>query len=220
MNEGVLALFDLDGTITRRDTYLAYLLGFLVRHPRRLLRAALLPFAVLRHLAGWRDNTWLKATFLRAVLGGIPRGRLDSWTELFLDRTLSRGLRAGALETIERHRAAGHELILVTASLDFYADPLGRRLGFDPVLCTRAQYDGAGRVTGELDGGNCYGDDKLKRVQDFVRDRAAGRQLAFYTDHHDDLPLLRYVQMPTVVNPTRRLRRQATELNITIEDWG
>jgi phosphatidylglycerophosphatase C len=82
---GFIALFDLDGTIARRDTYLAYLLGFLARHPERWPRAAPLPIAVLCHLAGWRSNTWLKTTFLRAVLGGIPRGRLESWTESFLN---------------------------------------------------------------------------------------------------------------------------------------
>ena len=72
---GAVAVFDLDGTITRRDTYLAYLLGFLGRHPERWSRAAPLPFAVLYHLAGWRSNTWLKTTFLRAVLGaeGVSR---------------------------------------------------------------------------------------------------------------------------------------------------
>ena len=70
---GAFVLFDLDGTITRRDTYLAYLLGFLARHPERLLRAAPLSLAALRYLIGERDNTWLKTTFLRAILGSIPR---------------------------------------------------------------------------------------------------------------------------------------------------
>jgi phosphatidylglycerophosphatase C len=136
-----VALFDLDGTITRRDTYLAYLLGFLLRHPGRLWRAAPLPFAVLRHFAGQRDNTWLKVTFLRAILSGVPRPVLEAWTEAFLDRILAKGLRPGSLRAIERHRAAGHRLVMVTASLDFYAEPLSRRLGFDAVLCTRAAYD-------------------------------------------------------------------------------
>jgi HAD superfamily hydrolase (TIGR01490 family) len=215
-----IALFDLDGTITRRDTYLAYLLGFLARHPERWPRAAPLPLAVLCHIAGWRGNTWLKTTFLRTVLGGVPRSRLESWTDSFLDRVLSRGLRAGALETIERHRAAGHGLVLVTASLDFYAEPLGRRLGFDTILCTRAQYDDAGRVTGELDGGNCYGSDKLKRVEAYLCTCAAELPVTLYTDHHADLPLLRYVQSPVAVNPTRRLRQVATSLGMRIEDWS
>jgi hypothetical protein len=90
-----LALFDLDGTITRRDTYLAYLLGFLARHPERWPRATPLPLAVLGYLLGVRDNTWLKTTFLRAILGGAPRSLLASWTEIFLNQMLDSGLRPG-----------------------------------------------------------------------------------------------------------------------------
>jgi haloacid dehalogenase-like hydrolase len=127
MTAGTVALFDLDGTITRRGTYISYLLGFLARHPERWPRAAPLPLAVVCHLACWRDITWLKTTLLRAVLGGVPRSRLESWTDSFLDRVLSVGLRAGALKAIERYRGAGHRVVLVTASLNFYAESLGRR---------------------------------------------------------------------------------------------
>jgi HAD superfamily hydrolase (TIGR01490 family) len=219
MSPGEVVLVDLDGTITRRDTYLAYLIGFLARHPGRLPRAAPLPMAVVRHLAGQRDNTWLKTTFLRAVLGGLPRGMLESWTRTFLDRVLATGLRARALETIERHRAAGHRLVLVTASLDFYAEPLGARLGFDHVLCTRAAFDETGRLTGELDGRNCYGAMKLERVRDYLRAQGLDSPTVLYTDHHSDLPLLRGVDLPIAVNPTRRLRRIATRSGIRIDDW-
>jgi phosphatidylglycerophosphatase C len=220
MNGVSVALFDLDGTITRRDTYLAYLVGFLARHPERWPRAAPLPLAVLCHLVGWRSNTWLKTTFLRAILGGVQRQRLESWTESFLERVLSRGLRAGALETIERHRAAGDGLVLVTASLDFYAEPLGRRLGFETILCTRAQYDDAGRVTGELAGGNCYGADKLVRVQQYLQQHLPGTPVICYCDHHSDLPLLQFAQRAIAVNPTRRLRRTAERIGLPIEDWA
>jgi HAD superfamily hydrolase (TIGR01490 family) len=220
MSPGALVLFDLDGTITRRDTYLAYLLGFLARHPERLMRAAPLSLAVLRYLIGERDNTWLKTTFLRAILGGMPRSLLESWTKVFLDRVLTRGLRAGSLKAIEHHRTAGHRLIMVTASLDFYAEPLSRRLGFDSVLCTRAAYDAEGRVTGALDGENCYGEGKLRRVQRYLAEAAAGLPVVCYADHHADLPLLAFATDPVAVNPSRRLKRVAIRQGITIEDWN
>lgn len=219
-NPGALVLFDLDGTITRRDTYLAYLLGFLARHPERLLRATPLSLAALRYLIGERDNTWLKTTFLRAILGNIPRRSLESWTEVFLDRVLTRGLRPGSLRAIERHRSAGHRLIMVTASLDFYAEPLSRRLGFDSVLCTRAAYDAEGRVTGDLNGDNCYGEGKLRQVRRYLAEEAAGLPVICYSDHHADLPLLRFATEPVAVNPSRRLKRVAIRQGITIEDWN
>lgn len=220
MTDAATALFDLDGTITRSDTYLAFLLGFVVEHPRRLGRILPLPAAVGLHLAGRRDNTWLKAAFLRAVLGGLEREQLEVWTEGFLDRFLARRLRRRALEKIAWHRAAGDRLVLVTASLDIYAESLGRRLGFEDVLCTRTGVDGDGRLTGDLDGENCYGANKLKRVEAYLRTGAAGLPVTLYTDHHADLPLLRYVQKPVAVNPTRRLRRVATALGMPIEEWS
>lgn len=216
---GGVALFDLDGTITRRDTYLAYLLGFLVRHPTRLPRALPLPLAVAAHLAGWRDNTWLKTRFLGAVLGGVTRSSLRAWTEVFLERALRTGLRGRAPEVIARHRAAGDRLILVTASLDFYAEPLAERLGLDEVICTRAALDGAGRLTGELDGGNCYGAAKLQRVRQLLEGQCGQRMIACYSDHHTDLPLLRFAHRPIAVNPTRQLRQAAIRLAMPIEDW-
>jgi hypothetical protein len=86
LNPGALVLLDFDGTMTRRHTYLVHLLGFLARHAERLLRAAPLPLAVLRYVIGGPDNTWLKITFLRAILEGTPRSLLESWTEAALAR--------------------------------------------------------------------------------------------------------------------------------------
>ena len=220
MSPGALALFDLDGTITRRDTYLAYLLGFLLRHPQRLLRPLPLPLAVLCDLVGQRDNTWLKTTFLRTILGGVPRSLLESWTEVFLDRVLARGLRPGSLKAIERHRTAGHRLVMVTASLDFYAEPLSRRLDFDAVLCTRAAYDAEDRLTAALDGDNCYGECKLRQVERYLAGDGAGSPVICYSDHHADLPLLRFASEAVAISPSRRLRSVARRQGITIEEWN
>ena len=97
--------------------------------------------------------------------------------------------------------------------------PLARRLGFDAVVCTRAALDASGRLTGELDGGNCYGANKLARVRDYLGAEPTGQLTVFYTDHHTDLLLLRFVHQPVAVNPTRELRRLALEAGIPVEDW-
>jgi phosphatidylglycerophosphatase C len=214
-----VVLFDLDGTLTRRDTYLAYLIGYLLRHPARLVHAPALAVAVLLYVCRRRDNTWLKITFLRLILGGEELGALEAWTRVFLDRVLTRGMRARALETMAEHRAAGARLVLVTASLDFYARPLGVRLGFDEILCTRAAVDAEGRLTGALDGENCYGPSKRRCVEAYLMEHAPGRPVGLYTDHHADLPLLRFVESPVAVNPTRRLRRAARAIGIPVQRW-
>ena len=131
---GVVAIFDLDGTLIPGDSYLAYLLGYLRRSPLRWFRALHLPFAVLLFYAGQRDNTWLKVTFLRAVLGGLTRLQVDAWSETFLDHLMAKSLRPDALAEIERRRTASETLVLASASPDIYVIPLAHRLGFDYVV--------------------------------------------------------------------------------------
>ena len=113
----VVALFDLDGTITKRDTYIPFLLGFLLSYPARLWRVGSLPFAVVLHGLGLRDNAWLKAHFLAAVLGGASRSEIDPWAAVFVERVVAGGLRRKARSVIEHHRIAGICLSIVAVIL-------------------------------------------------------------------------------------------------------
>ncbi len=215
----VVALLDLDGTITKRDTYIPFLMGFLLSYPSRLWRVGSLPFAVVLHALGLRDNAWLKAHFLAAVLGGAERSEIDTWAAVFVERLVARGLRRKARSVIEHHRAAGHELVLATASLDLYVEQLAERLGFDMVVCTAAEWRSNGTLTGRLDGPNCYGD--AKRAAFWSRVSTARDQLYLiaYSDHHADLPILTDADRAVAVNPTRRLLRAARLGHLEIQDW-
>ncbi len=215
-----IAIFDLDGTLTRRDTFLAYLTGFLRRTPVRWPRTLPLPGAVSLYYGGQRDNTWLKIVFLRAILGGLAREDLASWTERFLDRLVARGLRSEARHTMDRHRAVGDRLVLATASLDLYVEPFGARLGFDAVLCTRVAWDPQGRLTGALSGPNCYGAAKLARVESWTATSGLTGPLSVYADHHSDLELLQRAERPVAVCPTPRLRAAARRLSIPVQEWS
>src|SRR5208282_1206614 len=88
-NSAWVALFDLDGTLTWRDTLLPFLLGFLRRHPRRVLGLWRLPFALARY---WRDRDRgaLKSRLIRMVMQGESRTVLDAWAESFVGN-LERG---------------------------------------------------------------------------------------------------------------------------------
>lgn len=218
-DRAAIAVFDLDHTITRRDTFLPWLTGILIRHPARWPASLPLPLAVLRHKSGRRDNHWLKTTFLGAIVGGLERPPLEAWSAQFLDTLIARGLRRRARATIERHRLAGDRLVLASASPDLYVEPLAAALGFDDVVCTRLAVDERGRPTGDLDGGNCYGPAKVERLAAILGARPPQTSLTVYTDHHSDLGLLRLATHPVAVNPTRALRREARAAGIPIEDW-
>jgi len=214
-----VAVFDLDGTLTRYDTYLRYLIGFCRRHPSRILRSWRLPLDVAVFKAQLRDNTWLKRQFLRSILGGMTEADLRSWTQCFVDRLMTKGLRPRATELLRNHQRLGDRTVLLSASPDIFVKEIAMRLNFSECLCTIAERDARGRLTGNLDGGNCYGLEKLKRMQALLgADRSDMRVIA-YADHSSDLPLLRWADEAVLVNPSLALTRVAAKISLKVARW-
>jgi phosphatidylglycerophosphatase C len=183
-----LAAFDLDGTLTRRDTLMPFLSRVIGRD--RATRAALatsLPLA--RAIApGGRHRDMAKAAFLRRVLAGLPVAALAEAAEAFADHVVAHGLRPDVRERVDWHRGQGHELVLVSASPELYVSPIGRRLGFDTVLATRLEVDADGRLTGRLVGANCRGPEKVARLREW---RSNGLVVAYaYGDSAGDREML------------------------------
>ena len=207
-----LVVFDLDGTLTSGDSYLAYLIGFVVRHPSRLVRLLHLPWPLLRFSMGLIDNVSLKRHFLRACLGGIHCLELQRWTQTFLDRLVSQGLSRDGLVALERHRRDGDMLILLSASFDFYVEELGRRLRFDHVLCTKAAWNGD-YLSGDLAGPNRYGLEKLRCLAE-MKTQVGEMPVIAYADHESDIPFLQFVDKGMLINGTANARRIAERRGI------
>ena len=215
----VVAIFDLDGTITKNDSYVAFLIGYLKKNPARVVRSALLPFALFLYLVGQRDNRWLKETFLRTIAGGASRGEIAQCVDIFVSRLIGNNLRPGAIEAIQYHRKRGHVLVLATASMDFYAEKIGSRLGFDQVISTLAAWDSHNRLTGGLCGNNCYGANKLERIKRVLGPELCEWRKIVYSDHHSDLPVMEWADKAVAVNPKRGLNAVALKHNYEIRDW-
>lgn len=160
-----LAAFDLDGTLTRRDTLMPFLLRTIGRERTyRALLACSLPLARAAALGGpHRDQA--KAVVLQRVFGGLPLAALAEAAESFADHVVAHGLRPDVRARVDWHREEGHELVLVSASPELYVTPIGRRLGFDAVLATRLEVDADGRLTGRIEGVNCRGPEKVVRLR-------------------------------------------------------
>lgn len=212
-------IFDLDGTITRRDTYAAFLLGFLRRYPHRALRSVWLPLAALLYMLRFRDNAWLKQTFLQSIAGGATELEVSSYTKEFVARLIRTGIRPGALRAIRDHREKGHHLILVTASFDFYVRELADQLGIESLICTRSMWDGTGKLKGKINGHNCYGPEKLKQLISHFGNQRDQWYLIGYSDHHSDSGLLNWVDRAVAVNPTRKLKAAILAKGYPTEDW-
>lgn len=216
----VAAIFDLDRTITKKDTFIPFLLIALRTRPYRIFHALLLPFTFLVFKLGLRDNGWLKQVFLRAIAGGATWLQVRTWSDRLLGKLVFEGLNTQALEQLHRHRQAGHQTILVSASYDFYVRQLADVLGFDGVICTGAAWTIDSRLLGTNSSGNCYGPVKLQRLlESFPVDRNHWRIVA-YSDHCSDLPLLEWADEAFVVNPGRKARQMARSRNFEVRHWN
>lgn len=211
-----LAVFDLDGTVTRRDTFLPYLRGWLRRHPRRRgwLRALC---AVLRFMFAGRDRGRLKSDLLRAYVAGAGRAEVDAWSEEFVVGLGDAELCPGALAAIARHRKAGDRLVLLSASPDLYVARIGQRLGFDEAICTGVAWKDD-RLDGALTTANRRGEEKRRCIEE-LRARHPGRRIAAYANSASDIAHLAAVEEPLLVNGSRRARRRAAYRGIPATDW-
>ena len=215
-----IAVFDLDETITRSDTFLWFLIGCLGRSPQRWYVAPLLAWAVLMFVAGRRDNSWLKSYFLRWIVGGRTQRAIDPWVDTYVERVLRREVLPAARAELARLRQSGVRLVLASASPDIYVEPLGRRLGFEHVVCTRVARLADGRWSGALEAGNCYGAEKKRRVERYLAARGERlRDVAFYSDHHSDLPLFEAAGQRFAVNPTSAMTDLARRMGIPMLHW-
>jgi phosphatidylglycerophosphatase C len=214
-----LAVFDLDGTLTWRDSFAPYVLGFLRRHPGRILRLWPLPWAALQFSLGGFDRGLLKERVIRAALGGVNRRMIDAWSTAFVERLGERGgFRPAALAQLEAHRAAGDYLVLLSASPSLYVPAIAAALRFSRCICTEICWSGD-VLDGRLQGTNQRGGEKSRRIE-ALRQEFSVSKIAAYANSRSDLEHLRSVDVGCLVNGDGPTRRAARRLGLEILDWG
>jgi phosphatidylglycerophosphatase C len=194
---GTVAAFDFDGTLTRADTLGPFLRE--VAGTGALLRAfaADAPRLVLAGLgSGSRDDT--KERMLRRLVGGRLRSDLAALGHAYGERIAGSQLRSEMVARLRWHAAEGHEIAIVSASLDLYIARTAELLGIETVLCSRMEVDGDGRVTGRLIGGNCRGPAKLRRIREQFGE--GGYELWAYGDSAGDAEMLAAADHPVRVH--------------------
>ncbi len=215
----VAAIFDLDRTITRHGTFTPFLWSVACRRPEKFVHLPAIALAALGYRLGTIDRKRLKEVMLAAVLGGAGRAAVDEYAARFVARMVPQGLRPAALAAIEAHRRSGDYLVLATASMDFYAAPIGAALGFDAVVATRAHWQSDGRLSGRIEGENCRGVAKLDRIRGDLPGLRAEYRLLAYADHQSDAPLLRWADQAIAVAPTAKLRSICAAEGFEVRDW-
>ncbi len=207
-----LALFDLDNTLLAGDSDFEW--GqFLISEgvlDRELHLARNVQFYE-DYKAGTLDIQAFLAFQLKP-LAQHPRSQLNAWHARYMERKIRPMITDQARALVERHRAKGDLLVVITATNGFVTGPIAREFGIDHLIATTPEEIG-GEFTGSVFGVPCFKEGKVTRLIQWLT--ARGETLKsfeaswFYSDSHNDLPLLHLVDHPVAVDPDPALRAHA-----------
>ncbi|MFO1435406.1 MAG: HAD family hydrolase [Gammaproteobacteria bacterium] len=204
-----LALFDLDHTLIDGDTEVSWG-DFLGEQgwvePLAYRREALRFFDLYK--SGRLDvDEFLD--FQLNFLGQHPVETLLQLRQQWVEAKLRPMLLTRAQTLVDEHKQQGHTTLIITASSRFIAEPAAELYGVHGLIATEAEMRD-GRFTGKSTGLPSFAAGKVTRLEQWMEDNAADlRGSWFYSDSHNDLPLLRLVENPVAVHPDPILAAEA-----------
>jgi HAD superfamily hydrolase (TIGR01490 family) len=204
-----LAIFDLDNTLLGGDS--DNLWGQFVCE-RGLVDGDNFAARNEQFYADYKAGTLDIDAYLRFALStlvGHSREELDAWHRDFMASKIEPILLPKAWELLASHRAQGHALLIITATNEFITRPIAELLGVPELIACEGETVN-GRYTGEPRGVPSYHAGKVTRLRSWLADHDIPLDGAFfYSDSHNDLPLLELVDNPVAVDPDDRLRAYA-----------
>jgi len=207
-----LALFDLDNTLLAGDSdyeWGQFLIarGVLARDEYEAQNA--------RYFEQYKAGTLDIHEYLGFALGPLAAHtpqELARWHADFMRERILPMITPRARDLVSRHRDAGDLCAVVTATNSFVTGPIAREFGVPHLVATEPE-TAAGRFTGRVAGTPCFREGKIRRVDEWLA--ALGHCLSafdtsvFYSDSHNDLPLLERVRQPVAVDPDAELAAEA-----------
>lgn len=204
-----LAIFDLDNTLLRGDSdyeWGQFLIAEGAVDPEHAAREHDRYYA--DYVAGQLDIHAFLA-FQLEPLARFDRATLEHWRKRFVLTRILPLIRPDARRLVAGHRHAGDTLVIITATNSFITRPVADEFGITHLLATEPERSGD-RFTGRVAGVPCYREGKVARLAAWLaRTGHDLRGSTFYSDSHNDLPLLETVDHPVAVNPDPELRQRA-----------
>lgn len=184
-----VAAFDFDGTLTSRDSMIEFLAA--VAGWPAVAKAAALAAPTIR------DRNRFKEQVLTHVFKGRPLADIDAQGRAYGERLARSRVVDAMRRRVNWHRSEGHDVVIVSASLQSYLAPVGESLALDALLCTQLEADAQGLCTGRMIGGNCRGQEKANRLATWINDPDA--IVWAYGDSSGDTEMLAMATHPVKV---------------------
>ena len=207
-----LALFDLDNTLLAGDSdyeWGQFLVdrGVLERESYEAQNRAYFD----QYVAGTLDIHEYLGFALRPLAQHSP-DELARWHADFMKSRILPMIGRAARGLVDMHRTRGDLCAVITATNSFVTAPIAREFGVEHLIATEPEASG-GRFTGRVAGTPCFREGKVRRLDEWLagqgRTLAEFSESAFYSDSHNDLPLLERVSRPVAVDPDEALLRAA-----------
>ncbi len=205
---GDVAAFDFDGTLTHGGSVFDFLGAVAGRRAVLGAAVALAPRLAHAALAGGPVADATKEALFVRVLAGTDAARAAEVAADFAEAHLTARIRHEVRRRLDWHRGRGDRVVVVSASPALYIDVAARRLEADAALATRLEVDDTGHLTGRYEGGNCRGEEKLRRLRAWIEATGLeGRHLWAYGNSRGDLRMLNAADTGVNVGRLGRLGR-------------
>jgi HAD superfamily hydrolase (TIGR01490 family) len=214
MQEGVLqlVLFDLDNTLLAGDSdfeWGQFLIG------QGVLDRELHSAQNLRFYEDYKAGTLDIDAFLEFQLKPLsrhPRHQLDAWRQRYMEEKIRPMITPKARALVDQHKRRGDLLVIITATNGFVTSPIAREFGVEHLIATIPE-EKDGCFTGRVAGIPSFKEGKVTRLMQWLQSRGQTLQgfeaSWFYSDSHNDLPLLQLVDHPVAVDPDPQLKAYA-----------
>ncbi|MGZ8239248.1 MAG: histidinol-phosphatase [Methylobacter sp.] len=208
-----LAIFDLDNTLIADDS--DYLWGqFLV--DQGIVDKNHYESANTKFYDDYKQGTLDIVEFLRFSLQPLADNnpeQLYQWRAQFIEETIRPLMLQSAQQLIDKHKARGDTLLVITATNRFVTEPIVNLYGIENLLATTPEFID-GRYTGGFNDIPCFREGKVKLLEAWLKNSTETMQDSwFYSDSHNDLPLLKLVDNPVAVDPDEKLAEFANASN-------
>lgn len=206
-----LAIFDLDNTLIADDS--DYLWGqFLVN--KGIVDREHYEQANAKFYEDYKQGTLNIEEFLQFSLKPLADNepeKLYQWRDQFIQEIIQPILLKPALELVNKHKKNHDTVLVITATNRFITEPIVNLYGIDKLLATSPELRN-NRFTGHFEGVPCFQEGKVTLLQQWLEKSEQSLENSwFYSDSHNDLPLLKIVDHPVAVDPDKSLEKFANE---------
>lgn len=198
-----IAIFDLDKTITKRDTFLPFLLYIASKHRNYFKPFAKCFFLGLLFLLGITKRRYTKERFLQIFLK--DNENINSLSHEFAKIFLKKYLILDAIKNIENHRLLGHRLVLASASPSIYVSEFAKLLNIEFVISAKCEIKKSGAEIKIHLYEDLIGEEKLNKIMKYFD--LKNEDVWAYSDSKNDLHLLNEADYSFAINPRRSFRK-------------